>query len=274
MGKGGKVLLIVLGILFLLPVLWTVFCSFLPERTIEEAFGGLMNGEGVGAVLSGKNFQGFSLEQYRAVLIGSPDYLFRFWRSVLLVVPIVFFQLVFAIPAAYGFSRTRKTFMQVLFFVYILLFMVPAQVTVIPSYLLAKQVHLDDTDWSVWLPGIFSSFSVYLLSRRMFRIPGEVLDAARVDGAGEMRILRSIAVPMCWAEIASCAILLFMDYWNMVEYPVIMFSSPLNYPLSVYLSRIQEGAVGISFAASVIYLIPPVLVFLFGEEYLTQSFQE
>ena len=268
-----KIFLTVLVALFLLPVAVTVFCSFLPEDVVEGMLGGLISGGGGLSLPPGKRLFSFSMEQYRSVLISSPDYLFRFWRSVFLVLPIVFFQLVFAIPAAYGFAQSRKKSLQVLFFFYILLFMIPAQVTVIPVYLTAKQVHLDDTNWSVWLPGIFSSFSVYLLSRRMFRISGDVLDAARVDGAGELRILRSVAAPMCRAEIVTCGILLFMDSWNMVEAPVVTFSSPLNYPLSVYLSRIQEGAVGISFAASVIYLIPPVLVFLFGEEYLTESFQ-
>ena len=255
----------------LLPVLCTVFLSLIPEEVIENTIGGLISGKGGLTRGNFNDFSCFTLKQYETVLISGPDYLFRFWRSVLLVVPIVLFQLLFAIPSAYAFSQSRSKLLQAIFFLYILQFMVPEQVTAIPVYLLIKRASLTDTDWSVWLPGIFSGFSIYLLSRQMVQIPREVLDQARLDGAGEGRVLLFVAIPLSKAEIAACAILLFAEYWNMVEYPIIMFSNELEYPLSVYLSRIQEGAAGISFASAVIYMIPPLLVFLAGEEYLTEG---
>ena len=268
----ASLVIVLLCALALAPVLWTVLCSFLPEEVIEGHFAGLMNGSGTWSLPGPGDFGKLTFEQYSAVLLSGPDYLFRFWRSVLLVAPIVIFQILVAVPAAYGFSQTRNKILQKLFFLHVLLFMVPEQVTVIPAYLTARQLKLDNTAWSIWLPGIFSGFSVYLLSRRMSRIPRDVLDAARLDGAGELRLLTRIAIPLSRSEISVCAILLFMDCWNMVEFPVVMFSHPLDYPLSVCLARIQEGAVGISFAAAVIYLVPPVLVFLFGEEFLMGSF--
>ena len=208
------------------------------------------------------------MEQYRTILFQSPDYLFRIWRSIFLTIPIIIFQLILSIPASYVFSQSKQKKVSILFFIYLFMLLLPSQVTVIPNYLMAKWLNLVDTDWSIWLPGITSPFSVYLLTRSMNRIPIEILEAARADGAKDGRILCKIALPMCKGQIVVCAILLFAEYWNMVELPVVMFSHALSYPLSVFLSKIQEGAVGVAFAASVIYMIPAILVFLFGEDYL------
>jgi multiple sugar transport system permease protein len=209
--------------------------------------------------------------QYETVLLKSPDYLMKFWNSVLLTLPIMIFQILIALGAAYCFARFRGRLREMIFFLYLVLMLMPYQVTLVPNYLVANKLDLLDTRWSIILPGIFAPFSVYLLTKYMRRIPESVIEAAKLDGANEWQIFRKIAIPMCKGPIASVAILVFIDYWNMVEQPLIMLSDSAFHPLSVFLSQINQGEIGLAFAIATIYMVPPILIFLYGEEYLVDG---
>ncbi len=259
-------LCIVFAALMVFPVFWTVACSFFKESFIETIFA-----SGKAVVNISELIHSISLEQYQVILLLSPDYLLRFWKSCLLVIPIVIFQLMIAVTTAYGFLRLRGKAAVILFFTYIVIMMMPYQVTVIPNYMAAKTMGLLNTNWAIWLPGIFSPFSVYLLTKYMKRIPVSLFESAQIDSAGEVQTFWNIAVPLCKGEMTACGMLVFIDYWNMVELPLVMFTDMLSYPLSVYLSKIRTGSVGISFAAAVVYLIPVILMFLYGEEDLTKN---
>lgn len=263
-----KLIEIVLTIFFAFPIFLNLVGSFISKDVMQEAFFDLE----IGKFVDFNDFIGaLSLEQYKIILFMTPNYLLRFWNSVFLVSPIVFFQLIIALFTAYGFCRVKGKLSAILFFLYIVLMMMPYQVTVIPNYIAMKELHLTETNWSIWLPGIFSPFSVYLLTKYMKRIPKDLFDAARVDGAGEIRIAVSLVFPICRGHIVACSLLVLFDYWNMVELPLVMFSDAFDYPLSVYLSKVQEKEAGISFAAAIIYLIPVLLVFLAGEEELVEG---
>ena len=263
-----KLIEIVLTIFFAFPIFLNLVGSFISKDVIQEAFFDLE----IGKFVDFNDFIGaLSLEQYKIILFMTPNYLLRFWNSVFLVSPIVFFQLIIALFTAYGFCRVKGKLSAILFFLYIVLMMMPYQVTVIPNYIAMKELHLTETNWSIWLPGIFSPFSVYLLTKYMKRIPKDLFDAARVDGAGEILIAVSLVFPICKGHIVACGLLVLFDYWNMVELPLVMFSDAFDYPLSVYLSKVQEKEAGLSFAAAIIYLIPVLLVFLAGEEELVEG---
>ena len=212
-----------------------------------------------------------TFSQYITVLLKSPDYLLKFWNSIILVVPIVIFQLVVAVFAAYGFTRAKGKLSAIVFFAYIILMMMPYQVTLVPNYLVLQWMNLLDTNWAIWLPGIFSPFSVYLITKYMKRIPVSLLEAARIDGAGEWQVFAKICVPICKGIITSCAILVFIDYWNMVEQPLLFFTNTDKYPLSIFLSKINSQEVGLAFAVATIYMIPSLLIFLYGEEQLVEG---
>lgn len=149
--------------------------------------------------------------------------------------------------------------------------LMPYQVTLVPNYLVSEWLHILDTNWAIWLPGIFSPFAVYLLTKYMRRIPLSVMEAAQIDGAGEWQIFRKICMPLCKGAMCSIAILIFIDYWNMVEQPLILLSDPEKHPLSVFLSKINSGEIGLAFAVATIYMVPPILVFLYGEDYLVEG---
>jgi multiple sugar transport system permease protein len=132
-------------------------------------------------------------------------------------------------------------------------------------------MHLLNTNWAIWLPGIFSPFAVYLLTKYMKRIPTSLIEAAKIDGANEWQIFLQICVPICKGITTSCAILIFMDYWNMVEQPLLFFSDSDKYPLSIFLSRINAQEIGLAFAAATVYMIPCLLLYLYGEEQLVEG---
>ncbi len=266
------------AILFLLPIVLTITNSFMSSSEISANYGSVFatDDRGGKVYISERVNLKFipdivSFSQYITVLLKSPEYLLKFWNSVILVGPIVFFQLFVAALASYGFTRYRGRIREIIFFAYIILMLMPYQVTLVPNYLVAGWLNTIDTYWSIWLPGIFSPFAVFLLTKFMRRIPTSVIEAAEIDGAGEWQIFRQVCMPLCKGAICSAAILVFIDYWNMVEQPLILLSDAEKHPLSVFLSKINAGEIGLAFAVATIYMVPSLLVFLYGEEYLVEG---
>ncbi len=274
----------IFAVSFLLPTILTFANSFMSEQEISSNYGAIFNdytsSDDGGKKTTTYRSKTVNLKlipdkvvgtQYETVLLKSPDYLMKFWNSVLLTLPIMIFQIIIALGASYCFARFRGRLREMIFFLYLVLMLMPYQVTLVPNYLVASKLNLLDTRWSIILPGIFAPFSVYLLTKFMRRIPESVIEAAKLDGANEWQIFRKIAIPMCKGPIASVAILVFIDYWNMVEQPLIMMSDSAFHPLSVFLSQINKGEIGLAFAIATIYMVPPILIFLYGEEYLVDG---
>lgn len=261
-----------IAVLFLMPLVLTIADSFMTSSEITANYGMILSSGGKGFISETVNVKLIpdmvSFKQYFTILLQSPDYLIKLWNSFFLVIPIVVFQLLIACLASYGFMLAKGKVAAIVFFIYIILMLLPYQVTLVPNFIVAKWLHLLDTNWSIWFPGIFAPFSVYLLTKYMKRIPTTLLDAAQIDGAGPWKIFVAILLPLCRSAIFSCSILIFIDYWNMVEQPLIMFSDAFKYPLSVFLSKVQVEDAGIAFAAATVYMIPVLLLFLYGEEYL------
>ena len=212
-----------------------------------------------------------TIKQYTTLLFMNPEYLFKYWNSILLTLPIVAGQMVVACLASYSFARYRRKRREVLFFSYIILMLMPFQVTLVPNYMIADSLGILDTVWAIILPGIFSTFAIFLLTKYMRQIPSGYIEAATLDGATEWQIFTNIALPLCKNAIFALTILLFIDYWNMVEQPLVLLNDVNKQPLSVFLSQINEPELGIAFAASSVYMIPPLLIFFWGEEYLVEG---
>ena len=266
------------ALLFIMPTVLTISNSFMTEKEIMANYGAMIEN----ATEDKKSYiseelnlkfipDSITLAQYSSVLFKSPDYLLKFWNSVILVVPITVFQIFLAAVTAYGFSRYRGRIREIIFFAYIILMLMPYQVTLVPNYLVSDFLGILGTRWAIVLPGIFSPFSVYLLTKVMRRIPKAYFEAARLDGAGEFQIFWQICLPLCRSSMLSVGLLVFIDYWNMVEQPLILLDAEEQYPLSVFLSQINAGDVGLAFAVAVVYMIPALLLFLYGEEYLVEG---
>ncbi len=271
------VLAAVLALMFVMPTLLTITNSFMTQSEITANYGQVFQNaaNGTSYIKDTINLKFIpdkvSFSQYFTVLLKSPDFLYKFWNSVILVVPIVLAQLLVASIAAYGFTRWRGKVRDSIFFFYVILMLMPYQVTLVPNYLVSDWLGILDTRWAIILPGAFAPFSVFLLTKFMRRIPASLIEAAKLDGAGEWRIFWNICLPQCRSALYSIAILVFIDYWNMVEQPLILLPSADMQPLSVYLSTINAGEIGIAFAAAVVYMIPGLLLFLHGEAYLVEG---
>ena len=275
-GRGAMFLLCaVFAVIFLLPTVLTITNSFMSEAEIQSNYGMIFSTTSGGYVSETVNLKFIpdkvTLSQYITGLIKSPDYLLKFWNSVILVAPIVVFQVLVASVAAYSFTRWRGKIRSGIFFFYVILMLMPYQVTLVPNYLVSQWLGIINTRWSIILPGIFAPFSVFLLTKYMRRIPYSLIEAAKVDGAGEWEIFTRICMPQCRAAIVSVAILVFIDYWNMVEQPLILLQDADSQPLSVFLSSINSGEIGLAFAMATVYMVPSLLIFLAGEEYLVEG---
>ena len=265
------------AVLFLMPIVLTITNSLMTKSEINANYGVIFaKRNGVRVFISNTVNLKFipdivTFEQYFKVLILSPEYLLKFWNSVIYVVPIVVFQLAIASLASYGFARYRGRVREVIFFAYIILMLMPYQVTLVPNYLVSSWLNILDTRWAIWLPGFFSPFAVYMLTKYMRRIPKSIYEAAEIDGAGEWQIFTKICLPNCKGGLASIAILLFIDYWNRVEQSLILLSNDQLHPLSAFLSKINSGEISLAFAVAVIYMVLPMMVFLYGEESLVEG---
>lgn len=269
---------IIFAFIFLLPTILTITNSFMSAAEINSNYGSVFaTSEKGGKLFIAKTVtlkfipDMVTFAQYYTVLFKSPEYLFKFWNSVIYVVPIVVLQLGVATLASYGFARYSGKLKNAIFFAYIIVMLMPYQVTLVPNFMVAKSLGIYGTKWAIWLPGIFSPFAVYLLTKFMRRIPTEVMEAASIDGADEWYIFSRVCMPLCKGGIASIAILVFFDYWNMVEQPLILLPDSDMHPLSVFLSKINTGEISLAFAVAVIYLVPPLLIFLYGEDYLVEG---
>ncbi len=268
-------LCLIFALIFLMPTVLTITNSFMSEAEINANYGMIFSTTTGGYVSKTVNLKFIpdkvTLSQYVSGLIKSPEYLLKLWNSIILVVPIVLLQLGTAAVAAYGFSRWRGKVRDGIFFFYVILMLMPYQVTLVPNYLVSGWLGILNTRWSIILPGMFAPFSVFLLTKFMRRIPYAQIESARVDGAGEWDIFTKICLPQCRSALYSIAILVFIDYWNMVEQPLILLQDADQQPLSVFLSSINSGEIGLAFAMATVYMIPTLLLFLHGEEYLVEG---
>lgn len=267
------------ALVFLVPTVLTISSSFMSQSEIAANYGQVFSSVTDRTTYVSEHVtlkfipDLISFSQYSTVLIRSPEYLLKFWNSVILVVPIVVFQLFIAAFASYSFSQFRGRIKEMIFFLYIILMLMPYQVTLVPNYLVAQWLHTLDTRWAIILPGIFAPFSVFILTKYMRRIPVGMIEAAKLDGAGHWQIFTQICMPLCKSALYSIMILVFIDYWNMVEQPLILMTGDAEalHPLSVYLSKINSGEVGVAFAVATVYMVPCLLIFLYGEEYLIEG---
>ena len=266
------------AVLFLMPTVLTITNSFMSTTEISANYGQIFSNASSDAktFISSKVNLKFipdmvSFGQYKTAFITSPAYLLKFWNSVILTVPIVAGQVIIAAGAAYCFARNRSKLANGIFFIYIILMLMPYQVTLVPNYLVSEWLHLLDTRWAIILPGIFAPFSVFILTKFMRRIPTAMVEAAKLDGANEFQIFTRIFMPLTKGTIYSVIILIFIDYWNMVEQPLILLSDSELHPLSVFLSKVNTQDAGLAFAVATVYMIPTLLIFLYSEDYLVDG---
>lgn len=214
-----------------------------------------------------------TLQPLAELLLDTPQFFSVFWNTCLLAFAQIAGQLVVAAPASWAFAKLRFAGRRFLLLGYIALMVLPFQVLMVPNYLIATRLGIYDTPLSVILPGVFSVFPVFIMTRSFQDVPNELLEAAKLDGATAWQIFWKIGVPLGYAGIFAALVLNFIEGWNAVEQPLLFLKSQSNWPLSMYMNDIVTDNLGIAMAASLLSLIPAMLVFLYGQTYLELGIQ-
>ena len=199
------------------------------------------------------------------LLLDTPEFWDTFWNTVLLSVPQVLGQMLTAIPAAWALSRLRFRGRKVLTGLYILLMLMPFQVTMTPNFLVLDALGLMDTVWAVILPGIYSAFPVFIMLRFFDGIPRELLDSADLDGADHWETFWYIGLPLGRPGILAAMVLTFLESWSAVEQPLTFLRKDRWLPLSLRIGKMELSQ---AMGAGLVALIPAVLVFRWGQKYL------
>ena len=255
-GRCGTILLfLILSLLIVLPVLFMFSRSFMSTREI-------LYSQTVNAYAPLKLIpERISLEQYKAALIMDPEFYYYFWNTVFLVAPILLGNLALSTLAAYGFSKFRFFAKKPLYFLFIFLIVLPYQVLLSPQYIVMRETGLLGSRLSVILPLMCAPLGVFMLVGFMRNIASETLEAARLEGAGEVQIFFKIVLPQVKPGIALLAIFTLMDNWSLVEQPLVFLSGRMQYPLSIALSYIGSQRPEVVYACAVFFLIPVLLCF-------------
>ena len=262
--------LLALTLLICFPIWFAVTGAFSAQWELEAKLSPVFSaGEGMAAWSALPAAP--TLKSLVEVLLDSPGFFTMFWNSVTISLGVLGGQLLTAVPAAWALARFPLRGKKAILTAYIVLMLMPFQVLMLPQYLVLQKLNLLDTLGAVILPAIFSTFPVFLLHRFFKAIPQEILEAARLDGAGELRIFCQIALPLGAPGILSVCILTFLDSWNMIEQPMTYLKTKSLWPLSLFLPEIGMADMGMGFAAALLMLIPALLLFFSCEEYLEQG---
>lgn len=212
-----------------------------------------------------------SFANYKKLLFETPQFFVLFWNSMKLTACILLGQLLVAVPSAWGFAVYPTKGSGFIFTLYVVLMLLPFQVTMLSGYLVLSRLSLLNTHQAIILPAVFSTFPVFLSYGGFRGIPPQMLEAARIDGAGELTIFVRLGLPLGKSGLLSAMVLGFLEYWNMMEQPMAFLEEKALWPLSLYLPEITWSMAGYAFCASVITLIPAVFVFIAGQDYLEQG---
>lgn len=258
---GINLALIAGGLLMLAPLVWLFVTSVLPA---DEAFG-----------LPPTWIPGqISLQNFRDVMDLVPFWRMA-WNSLQVAVITTVGAVLTSALAAYAFSRLHFWGRDVIFIVLLAALMVPPQVTVIPVFVLMSKLELVDKPASVWLPALVNVFGIFFLRQYFSTIPRELDEAAVIDGAGHLRILFRIILPLSGPAVAALAIFVFEASWNNFFWPNVFLSSPENMTLPIGLVSLQAtvggGPAVVVFAAITMVVIPVLVLFLFFQRALMQS---
>lgn len=263
-------LLALLAMIAVFPVLFLAIGAFMGQNELQDLLLPILSGSK--GYASWKLLPQYpTMRSYVELLLDSPGFFVMFWNSVKMTGGILIGQLLIGVPAAWGFAKYRFPGKKLLFTIYIVLMMMPFQVMMLSNYLVLDELGLLDRLAGIILPAVFSTFPVFIMYRFFEGIPDALLEAARLDGAGEFSLFLVVGIPLGSPGIISAMVLGFLEYWNLIEQPMAFLKTKELWPLSLFLPNINMDQAGMAFSASVIVLLPALLVFMAGQDYLEQG---
>jgi multiple sugar transport system permease protein len=255
------VVLSLVALLIVLPLLWIVLTSFKTDGdAIRNPFSALPNP--------------FSMDAYVTLASGQQPIFRWFLNSLLAATLQTAIILVTASAAAYALARLEFWGKRIVFGAIIATLLVPPVIFLIPNYLIVQNLGWLDTIWAISIPGAASAFGVFFLRQFFIGLPVEIEEAARIDGAGDLRIFLQIVIPLARPALATLAVLSFLANWNDFLWPVYVLLSPENLTLQPGLAQLQ-GAYSTHFAivmaGAVIASIPVLILFSIAQRHIVDS---
>ncbi len=260
-------LLITVCAVILLPIVLTFLYSFFPMSQMNAYLStrnNYANDQWMDILLSPNIV---SLRQYYSLLIEKPVYLQLFVNSASYTLAILLGQALVIPMLSYALSRFAFRGRDALFFLVLMLMLLPFQVTMAPSVLTMRTLGLMNTQWAVILPMVFSPLYIFLIRQYMVGIPNDMFEAAMMDGAGTWRCFMYMVLPISKPILGAAAALSFADSWNMVEQPLIYLSNDQSaMPLSVMFNQMSSSEAGVAFAGAALYIVPALLIYTYFQE--------
>ncbi len=252
--------ILLVGILFMIfPFLWMLATSFKQGAEVYEI-------NLIPRVPTWANF---------ANLLQNTDYLRWYLNSTIVAIAVTTSELFFDSMAGYALAKLRFPGRSIIFMVILSTLMIPTEMLIIPWYMMFSKAGWIDTLWGVMAPGLISAFGVFLMTQFMSGIPGDLLDAARIDGLNEFGVWWHVALRLVKPALAALAILVFLGNWNAFLWPVIVIESSATRTLPVGLALFSGGEAGsewqLIMAAASLAVIPVLIVFTFFQRQIVQG---
>ncbi|PAE26697.1 MULTISPECIES: carbohydrate ABC transporter permease [Bacillaceae] len=254
------IILAIGGLLVSIPFIWMILSAFKPESEVMQLTPTLLP-------------QDFTLENFQNLFVNMNFALYL--KNTLIVVLWSFVGLFLNAMAGYAFAKFEFKGRNKLFFLVLATMMIPGQVTMIPVYLILNQMQLTNTMAGIVLPGLVGAFGIFLFRQFMTTIPDELLEAARLDGASELRVFWQIVLPMAKPVLAVQGILTFIAGWNSFLWPLIIANDESLYTLSVGLQLLKGqygGNFALQMAGSTFMVVPIIIIFILFQRYIIDGY--
>lgn len=227
----------------------------------------------VSTAIKSFSFDGkIGLRQYWELFVTNFTYLDFFLNSVLYAASITVVCIVISLPLGFLFAKVNFKGRDSLFFIFILVMMLPFQATLLPNYIQLRDFKMLNTPLALTVPMMFSPFAVFLLRQFMKTIPNDLIDYTLLETSSVIKTFKYAVMPQIKPAIVSLAILIFCESWNMVDQALIFsMENDKIMPLSVILSDIPEN---VRYAGGTVYMFPIIMLFVLFRETLEESMEE
>ncbi len=256
----GWIVLAVTSVIALFPMYW-LFVNALTPITSNPP-------------LTPNLWPAWSLDNFRRLLTGNIYYVNWMLNSLIIAFAITLWHVIFDSLAGYAFAKRRFPGREVLFWLMLSTLMIPIHVTVIPLFIVTNRLGLIDNILAVILPGTANAFGIFLMRQYIQTLPSELEEAARIDGASELRVFWNVILPLSRPALGALAIFTFVRHWNDFLWPLIALTRPQNYTLTVGVANLQgEFATdyGVIFAGAALAALPMIIFFFAFQRYFLEG---
>jgi multiple sugar transport system permease protein len=256
----GWIVLIATSVIALFPMYW-LFVNALTPITSNPP-------------LTPNLWPAWSLDNFRRLLTGNVYYVNWMLNSLIIAFAITLWHVIFDSLAGYAFAKRRFPGREILFWLMLSTLMIPIHVTVIPLFIVTNRLGLIDNIMAVILPGTANAFGIFLMRQYIQTLPSELEEAARIDGASELRVFWNVILPLSRPALGALAIFTFVRHWNDFLWPLIALTRPQNYTLTVGVANLQgEFATdyGVIFAGAALAALPMIIFFFAFQRYFLEG---